>query len=91
MTGRAWRRACDLARVPRDWIAYWLVMLLPLPSHAWIERLGFALLPYAGSWAYRYDPWVVLCRRYWIATGMQLPAPEEADAADALAEVLARR
>jgi hypothetical protein len=66
------RRALDLASIPRDWLAYWLVILLP--SHwRWVEPTWFALLPYAGGWAYRYDPWAVECRTHWIATGRQKP------------------
>jgi hypothetical protein len=62
--GRLGRRAADLASIPRDWIAFQLVMRLPIH---W--RLWHAALPYAGAWAYRDDEYVAEVRRHWIATG----------------------
>ena len=37
-----------------DWIAYWLILLLP------VGRWHMRLLPYAGRWQYRNDPTVPL-------------------------------
>ena len=65
MSGSTFRRLADLATIPRDWLAFRLIILWPMP----LGRVGLAILPYAGSWAYRGDPWVVYCRNHWIKTG----------------------
>ena len=64
LLGRLLRRAIDLATIPRDWIAFHLVMRLP--TH-W--RIWHAVLPYAGAWAYRRDEYATEVRRHWIVTG----------------------
>lgn len=37
----------------RDFLAYWLVMVIPGHRGGLWTRLQLALLPYAGCWAYR--------------------------------------
>jgi hypothetical protein len=70
MTGSAiLRRLADLATIPRDWLAFRLIMLWPCQ----LAPVGMAILPYAGNWAYRADPWVAYCRGHWIRTGEPKP------------------
>lgn len=63
----------------RDFVAYWLV--IALPSH-WskIEPIWLWLLPYAGGWAYRTDPYVQEVREHWLHTGLRALAADEGGA-----------
>lgn len=45
-------KPASLTRV-RDWLTYHFWMVLPVRPHTrWLDRLWWAILPYAGNWAY---------------------------------------
>lgn len=47
---------------------------------SWVDRIGLAVLPYAGDYAFADDPWVRECRYHWIKTGMPRPHdPSDSD------------
>lgn len=57
----------SIARGFAAWCFY-----LVWPTHGPLYRVGFAVLPYAGDYAYADDPWVKECRDHWIRTGAHL-------------------
>ncbi len=65
-------------RIARGFVCWCFFMVWPTWRGGWFERVGFAVLPYAGDYAYADDPWVREVWGHWISTGRHLdPGPDE--------------
>lgn len=66
------RQFLALAADVRDFVGWCFIMVWPMWRGGLWQRIGFAVLPYAGGWAYRDDPYVREVRAAWIKTGAPL-------------------
>lgn len=66
------RQFLALAADVRDFVAFWFFMAWPTWRGGLWTTIGHAVLPYAGCWAYRDDPYVREVRAAWIKTGAPL-------------------
>lgn len=63
------RRVGVWLSIARGFVCWTLYTVLPVHRWEWAHKLGFAVLPYAGDYAFADDPYVKESREHWIKTG----------------------
>lgn len=66
---RAGRRLFLALRYGFGFVCWAFYMVWPSWRGGWWTKIGHAVLPFAGYYAYADDPWVRSCDEHWIKTG----------------------